>query len=97
MPHEPNCDLCNGWQAGESAQPATSKGNWWIFPRIFCPQFTLPSARSNKPPITPIRIQPMLRKVFAAFLVAFAFATVAAAVPGLIENMAYACDSPNCD
>jgi hypothetical protein len=39
----------------------------------------------------------MLRKVFAAFLVAFAFATVAAAVPGLIENMAYACDSPNCD
>ena len=38
----------------------------------------------------------MFRKILAAVLIAVALVAASAAVPGLIENVAYACDHPDC-
>jgi len=37
----------------------------------------------------------MLRKIIAALFVAVALVAAGTAVPGLIDNVAYACDSDN--
>ena len=37
----------------------------------------------------------MFRKILAAVLIAVALVAASAAVPGLIENVAYACDRGN--
>ena len=37
-----------------------------------------------------------LRKIAAALILVAAFATVVGAVPGVLENVAYACDDPGC-
>jgi hypothetical protein len=39
----------------------------------------------------------MFRKLAAAVLIATAFASAFAAIPGLIENTAFACNKPDCD
>lgn len=38
----------------------------------------------------------MLRKIIASVLIAAAIATAAVAVPGVLENVANACDRPSC-
>ena len=38
----------------------------------------------------------MFRKVFAALMLIAAIATAAGVVPGVIESVAYACDTPSC-
>jgi hypothetical protein len=38
----------------------------------------------------------MFRKIVACLLVVAAIACASAAVPGLIENVAAACDTPDC-
>jgi hypothetical protein len=39
----------------------------------------------------------MYRKLLTAVLIAVAIATSVAAVPGLAESVAYACNRPSCD
>jgi hypothetical protein len=39
----------------------------------------------------------MFREILAAVLIFAAIATASAAVPGLIENVALACNSPDCE
>lgn len=39
----------------------------------------------------------MFRKILAAVLIVTAIAAASAAVPGLVENVAHACNKPNCD
>jgi len=38
----------------------------------------------------------MFRKLLAAVLLVAAIAAASAAVPGLIDNVAYACNKPDC-
>jgi hypothetical protein len=38
----------------------------------------------------------MFRRIFATVLIAAAFVTAFAAVPGIVENVAFACDRPDC-
>ena len=38
----------------------------------------------------------MFRKILAAVLIAVALVAASAAVPGLLENVVYACSTPDC-
>ena len=39
----------------------------------------------------------MFRKILAAVLIVAAIFAASAAVPGVVENVVYACDKPSCD